>query len=85
MYNMLLGERSNGKSYATKYVALWEAYHEKDIRTKQPKERCQLAYLRRWRDEIKSRDVEAYFQICLLWKLLTVCLKVYGCTEGIFI
>ena len=44
MYNMLLGERSNGKSYATKYVALWEAYHEKDIRTKQPKERCQLAY-----------------------------------------
>lgn len=61
MYNMLLGERSNGKSYATKYVALWEAYHEKDIRTKQPKERCQLAYLRRWRDEIKTRDVEAYF------------------------
>lgn len=61
MYNMLLGERSNGKSYATKYVGLWEAYHEKDIRTKQPKERCQLAYLRRWRDEIKSRDVELYF------------------------
>lgn len=26
---MLLGERSNGKSYATKYVALWEAYYEK--------------------------------------------------------
>ena len=61
MYIMLLGERSNGNSYATKYVALWEAYYEKDIRTKQPKERCQLAYLRRWRDEIKSRDVEAYF------------------------
>lgn len=61
MYNMLLGERSNGKSYATKYVALWESYHEKDIRTKQPKKRCEFAYLRRWRDEIKSRDVELYF------------------------
>lgn len=60
-YNMLLGERSNGKSYAVKYVALWEAYHEKDIRTKQNKERYQFGYLRRWRDEIKSRDVELYF------------------------
>ena len=24
-YNILLGERSNGKSYAVKYMCLWEA------------------------------------------------------------
>ena len=29
-YNILLGERSNGKSYAVKYKMLWEAYNEKD-------------------------------------------------------
>ena len=29
-YNILLGERSNGKSYATKYMTLWEAFHELD-------------------------------------------------------
>ena len=31
IYNILLEERSNGKSYATK--KLWEAYHEKDFKT----------------------------------------------------
>ena len=29
-YNLLLGERSNGKSYSVKYMALWQAYHECD-------------------------------------------------------
>ena len=29
-YNILLGERSNGKSYATKYMMLWEAFNELD-------------------------------------------------------
>ena len=29
-YNILLGERSNGKSYATKYMMLWEAFHDLD-------------------------------------------------------
>ena len=29
-YNILLGERSNGKSYATKYMILWESFYELD-------------------------------------------------------
>ena len=29
-YNILLGERSNGKSYATKYMVLWESFNEED-------------------------------------------------------
>ena len=61
IYNILLGERSNGKSYATKKLCLWEAYHEKDFKTGKPKKRYQFGYLRRWREEIKSRDIELYF------------------------
>ena len=61
IYNILLGERSNGKSYATKKLCLWEAYHEKDFKTGKQKKRYQFGYLRRWREEIKSRDVELYF------------------------
>lgn len=66
-YNILLGERSNGKSYAVKYKMLWEAYHEKDygehfINAKDKyKKRYQFAYVRRWREEIKNRDIELYF------------------------
>ena len=61
IYNILLGERSNGKSYATKKLCFWEAYHEKDFKTGKPKKRYQFGYLRRWREEIKSRDIELYF------------------------
>lgn len=66
-YNLLLGERSNGKSYAVKECCLWEAYHEADyneyINNKQiaKKTRYQIGYLRRWKDEIKTNDVEKYF------------------------
>ena len=65
-YNILLGERSNGKSYATKYMILWESFHELDYfeflkKNKIPKKRYQFAYIRRWQDEIKGRDVELYF------------------------
>ena len=61
-YNILLGERSNGKSYAVKYMCLWEAYHKADYLTKKPKARYQLGYIRRWREEIKGRDVVQYFE-----------------------
>lgn len=66
-YNMLLGERSNGKSYAVKECMLWEAYHECDYNEwinngkMIPKDRFQFGYLRRWRDDIKTRTVEDYF------------------------
>lgn len=66
-YNLLLGERSNGKSYQCKYMPLWEAYHGCDYLTFRetgkmiPKKRSQLGYLRRWREEIKKNDIIAYF------------------------
>lgn len=66
-YNLLLGERSNGKSFAVKEAVLWQAYNECDyceyITTgnKVHTNRYMFGYLRRWRDEIKSRDVEKYF------------------------
>ena len=66
-YNMLLGERSNGKSYQVKLVALWEAYNECDYYSfakfgkMVKKDRYEFAYLRRWREEIKNKDIENYF------------------------
>lgn len=65
-YNILLGERSNGKSYSVKYMSLWESYHELEYlgfleKNKITKKRYQFAYIRRWQDEIKTRDVELYF------------------------
>lgn len=66
-YMMLLGERSNGKSYQVKYTCLWEAYHEADylyfLQSKKivPKKRCQFAYLRRFGDDIKQTPIRDYF------------------------
>ena len=45
-YNMIFGERSNGKTYATLYKGL-ERYFE---------EGKQIAYIRRYRDDIKGRN-----------------------------
>lgn len=50
-YNLLLGERSNGKSYAVKEFCLKEAWERG----------AEFVYLRRWRVEIKYRSVEKYF------------------------
>lgn len=50
-YLMLLGERSNGKSYAVKEYVI------KDY----CKNGHEFAYLRRWREEIKSNSIEQYF------------------------
>lgn len=51
-YNMLLGERSNGKSYSVKEFVLLCAYNIENYK---------FGYLRRWREEIKSVKVENYF------------------------
>lgn len=50
-YYLLLGERSNGKSYAVKEYCLEKAWNDG----------IEFVYLRRWRDEIKYRSVEKYF------------------------
>lgn len=50
-YNILLGERSNGKSYSVKEYCLGEAYNYEN----------ELILLRRWQIETKSANIEAYF------------------------
>ena len=50
-YNILLGERSNGKSYAVKQNALIDAWNDSIL----------FVYLRRWQLETKANIVESYF------------------------
>lgn len=50
-YMMLLGQRSNGKSYQAKYTVLKNAF-EKNLK---------FVYLRRWKADIKVSAVNAYF------------------------
>lgn len=49
-YYMLLGERSNGKSYQVKLTALRDALKGE-----------RFVYIRRWDSDIKARTVENYF------------------------
>lgn len=51
-YHILLGERSNGKSYAVKERALINAWNNDNNK---------FMYLRRWTMEIKASYVEQYF------------------------
>lgn len=53
-YNLIFGERSNGKSYDIKKTSLEEAYKDKTDQSK-------LVYLRRWELELKTNMVEQYF------------------------
>lgn len=53
-YNVIIGERSNGKSYDVKTTDLEEAYKDKSDQSK-------LIYLRRWDLELKANMVEQYF------------------------
>lgn len=50
-YMMLLGQRANGKSYQVKKTVLEDAYNNKH----------KFVYLRRWKADIKTKAVEAYF------------------------
>ena len=50
-YNILLGQKSNGKSYAVKEDVLMRCY----------KTTSKLIYMRRYQFDIKASDVEAYF------------------------
>lgn len=50
-YMMLLGKRSNGKSYQVKKTMLEDAFNDKG----------NFVYLRRWINDIKAKAVESYF------------------------
>lgn len=50
--NILIGERSNGKSYAVKYECLKKAYKE---------HACTFGIIRRYDSDIKTQLVESYF------------------------
>lgn len=51
-YNIILGERSNGKSYAVKHYCIKEAIEDKNKK---------FIYLRRWDLEIKQNLTQQYF------------------------
>ena len=51
-YMMLLGQRSNGKSYQAKQTILKNAYENGG----------KFVYLRRWKEDIKAKSVTAYFE-----------------------
>lgn len=50
-YRMLLGEKSNGKSYAVKSELIEDAYRNNR----------KFVYMRRYREDLKNVDVNAYF------------------------
>jgi hypothetical protein len=54
-YNILLGERSNGKSYAVKEFSVMRAWESDEQR---------FIMLRRWETDIKPSLVEQYFADC---------------------
>lgn len=52
LYNMIIGERANGKSYQVKYKKAIQPFLDN-------KEK--FVYMRRFKEEIKSSTIEAYF------------------------
>lgn len=63
-YMMLLGQRANGKSYQVKDVMLHDAnepYVIKNILERSYEGDVKFIYLRRWKEDIKAKSVEAYF------------------------
>lgn len=62
-YNILFGERSNGKSYSVREMILYTAYHEKDFFTRKKVSDYQFGYVRRWDLELKGESIERYFDV----------------------
>ena len=50
-YMILLGQRSNGKSYQAKLTVLKNAYENER----------KFVYLRRWKEDIKTKAIDKYF------------------------
>ena len=59
-YNILLGERSNGKSFAVKKYIIETAYNGMD------NESGRFVYMRRWGDDIKTVSIKSYFADMIL-------------------
>lgn len=69
-YNLLLGERSNGKSYAAKEYCVRRAYENGTC----------FGYLRRYNMDIKASKVETYFADCPVTSITNgeySCISVY--------
>ena len=49
---MLLGQRSNGKSYQVKQTVLENAYNNG----------MKFIYLRRWKEDVRQKAVTSYFE-----------------------
>ena len=60
-YQILLGERSNGKSFAVKEKILHEAYHERDFFSNEKLNQYQFAYVRRWDADFTRGGFLDYF------------------------
>lgn len=67
IFNMLYGERSNGKSYQVKHKkAVTKFLKSMEIDSNNPK---RFILMRRWKEEITSEKIEAYFQDVDIYKL----------------
>lgn len=62
-YNILFGERSNGKSFSVREMILYTAWHEKDFFTKKKITDYEFGYVRRWDLELKGDSIEHYFDV----------------------
>lgn len=62
-YMILLGQRSNGKSYQAKDLVMGEAYEPDRIIhiLERACDEAKFIYLRRWKEDIKTKFVEEYF------------------------
>ncbi len=60
-YQILLGERSNGKSFAVKEKMLSEAYHERDFFSNEKLQQYQFGYVRRWDADFTRGGFLDYF------------------------
>lgn len=58
-YNILLGQRANGKSYQVKKTIIEDAW----------KNDSAFIYLRRWQADVKTKAVEQYFDDCPISKI----------------
>lgn len=66
-FNLLYGERSNGKSYQLKHKKAVQKYLDSiKIDPLKPK---RFILMRRWKEEISSEKIEAYFQDVDVYKL----------------
>lgn len=61
LYNVIFGERSNGKTFAILYISLF-GYHEDDININgYLDDGSQFGYIRRWEEDLKGKNGESLY------------------------